>query len=77
MNFALKSVKPRVCRRDGQVVVDIHREDAEELQIHLRSHGIDSVAQYDQSDGAAHLVIVDLGFAEIQAVLGQWEVAKG
>src|SRR5687767_2626198 len=61
---AMSAHKPSVQAQDGRFTIDVPWHDAEELQIHLRSLGIRSVAVFDAADRTARLEVLDHGAEE-------------
>ena len=75
MNATRDPRGPRLYEEGGRLYVEVGRDDAEELQIHLSSLGVRTAW-----DGAPHqatrLVVLDHGRQDVEAMLGEWEVAR-
>jgi hypothetical protein len=68
--------KPRVRSQDDRLVIEVPREDAEQLQIHLHSLGIRTAAEPSPTDCVTRLKVLDHGAEDVEAILGEWEVAR-
>ena len=67
---------PRIHAEGGQLYIEVGRDDAEQLQIHLSSLGV-RTAWDGAPNQATRLVVLDHGEQDVEAMVGEWEVRQG
>jgi len=74
MSDSRHSSPARVIREDGRMLIEVAPRDADELQVHLRSHNIETLPVPGAPVDAAWLEVSGDRAEDVEAVLGQWEV---
>jgi hypothetical protein len=75
MKHANSSHRPVLILQGSHVFVDVEERMAEELQIHLYSHNVRSLASHHRP-GVVRLEVLELPADVLEAIIDEWEVSR-